>query len=400
MFKLVELSKLVCNEVDFNLFLKLSGDILRLGGVRKAIVIDGSNRVARDDGLCDVLKRLGCVYAPVTVEGDSETLAELIKLEELGFYEDINPEPVRVFTDTLELLYRNWPTPLVKLKSLSDKDVNVWCKLEWYNPYSCSIKDRTAWYMFKKALEKLGRINALYEATSTNTGLALAALANIHGVKSRFYLPSTTQRCVDYIFRLMGADVSRGKPTIITTEMIEDVKRDALRDGALNLNQFENDYNFEAHLRYTAKEIDLQVRSSGLRLAAVISGLGTSGHLSAISHYMKNRYGDHVRVIGVVPAENNIIPGIKRIESGMKWVHLVKIDKIYEVTLEEALERLIDVARKDGILVGLSGGAVLQATRKAINEGLISKGDIIAIVPDHGLKYIEIIERCIEVQSL
>lgn len=399
MFKLVELSKLECSEADFNSFLKLSGDILRLGGVREAVVVDHSNRVVRDKGLCDVLKKLGCVYAPVVVEENSETLARLITLEELGFYEDINPEPMRVFTNTLELLYRNWPTPLVKLKSLSNKVVNVWCKLEWYNPYSCSIKDRTAWYMFKNALEKLGRINALYEATSTNTGLALAALANIHGVKSRFYLPSTTQQCVDYILKLMGADVLRGKSTI-TTEMIEDVKRDALRDGALNLNQFENDCNFEVHLRYTAKEIDLQVRSSGLRLVAVISGLGTSGHLSAISHYMKNRYGDHVRIIGVVPAVNDVIPGIKRVESGMKWVHLVKIDEIYEVTLEEALERLIDVARKDGILVGLSGGAVLQATQKAVSEGLISEGDVVAIIPDHGLKYIEIIEKCIEVQSL
>lgn len=399
MFKLIELSKLECSEVDFNLFLKSSGDILRLGGVREAVVVDRSNKVVKDNGLCDVLKRLGCVYVPVTVEENSEVLAKLITLEELGFYEDISPEPMRVFTSTLELLYRNWPTPLVRLKSLSNEAVNVWCKLEWYNPYSCSIKDRTAWYMFKKALEKLGRIKALYEATSTNTGLALAALANIHGVKSRLYLPSTTQQCVDYILKLMGADVLRSKSTI-TTEMIEDVKRDALRDGALNLNQFENDYNFEAHLRYTAKEIDLQVRSSGLRLAAVIGGLGTSGHLSAISHYMKNRYGDHVRIIGVVPAKNNVIPGIRRVESGMKWIHLVKIDKVYEVTLEEALERLIEVARKDGILVGLSGGAVLQATREAVNEGLISEGDVVAIIPDHGLKYIEIIEKCVEVQSL
>ncbi|MEO3993559.1 MAG: pyridoxal-phosphate dependent enzyme, partial [Desulfurococcaceae archaeon TW002] len=288
-------------------------------------------------------------------------------------------------------------TPLVRLESLSSDTVNVWCKLEWYNPYSCSIKDRTAWYMLKKAFEKLGKVNALYEATSTNTGLALAALSNIYGIKSRLYLPSTTQQCVDYILKLMGAEVVRKEATI-TTEMIEDVKKDALRDGATNLNQFENDHNFEAHLRYTAKEIDLQVRSGGLKLAAVVGGLGTSGHLSAISHYVKNRYGDQVKIIGVVPTKSDLIPGIRRVESGMKWVHLVKVDKIYDVTLEEALEGLINVARKDGILVGLSSGAIVQAARKAIDDGIVSEGDIILVIPDHGLKYVEIIERCIEVQ--
>ncbi|MEM2039686.1 MAG: pyridoxal-phosphate dependent enzyme [Zestosphaera sp.] len=398
MLKLVDLSKLECSETDFNSFLKLSGEILRLGGVKEAIVVDHSNKVIRGNDLCDVLKRLGCVYAPVVIEEGSETLTKLVTLEELGFYEDIKPEPARVFSSTLELLYRNWPTPMVRLKTLSSKTVNVWCKLEWYNPYSCSVKDRIAWYMLKKALEKLGGVEVLYEATSTNTGLALAALANIHGVKSRLYLPSTAQQCIDYILRLMGAEVVRGKATI-TTEMIEDVKRDALRDGALNLNQFENDYNFEVHLRYTAKEIDLQARSGGLRLAAVVGGLGTSGHLSAISHYVKNRYGDQVKVVGVVPAVGSVIPGIRRVESGMKWIHLIKIDKIYDVSLEEALEGLIDVARRDGILIGLSGGAVIQATRKALNDGLVDEGDVVLVIPDHGLKYVEIIERCIEVQS-
>ncbi|MEM4594584.1 MAG: PLP-dependent cysteine synthase family protein, partial [Zestosphaera sp.] len=70
-----------------------------------------------------------------------------------------------------------------------------------------------------------------------------------------------------------------------------------------------------------------------------------------------------------------------------------------DVSLEEALEGLIDVARRDGILIGLSGGAVIQATRKALNDGLVDEGDVVLVIPDHGLKYVEIIERCIEVQS-
>jgi len=399
--KLVRLDNLRCSEVSFEDFLSMSAELLRSDYVSSAIVVDESGKVINNSELCDVLRRLGCVKAPVVPQGEI-TRPPNITLEELGFYEDINPEPMRVFKDTVELLYRNWPTPLTRLNYLSTRLLNVWGKLEWYNPYSCSIKDRIAWYMLKEAVDRLGGINglkAIYEATSTNTGLALAALSNVAGVKARLYLPSTAQQCVDYIFRLMGAEVVRGRASI-TVEMIDDVRKDALRDGALNLNQFENDKNFEVHLRYTAKELDLQVRSAGLRLAAIVGGLGTSGHLSALSHYFKNRYGDHVKIIGVQPARGEVIPGIRRVESGMKWVHLVKIDKIYEVTLKEALEEVINTARKDGILVGLSSGAVLKAVSNAIEEGIISEGDVIAVLPDHGLKYIEIIEKCVEYQDL
>jgi len=399
--KLVRLDNLRCSEVSFEDFLSMSAELLRSDYVSSAIVVDESGKVINNSELCDVLRRLGCVKAPVVPQGEI-TRPPNITLEELGFYEDINPEPMRVFKDTVELLYRNWPTPLTRLNYLSTRLLNVWGKLEWYNPYSCSIKDRIAWYMLKEAVDRLGGINglkAIYEATSTNTGLALAALSNVAGVKARLYLPSTAQQCVDYIFRLMGAEVVRGRASI-TVEMIDDVRKDALRDGALNLNQFENDKNFEVHLRYTAKELDLQVRSAGLRLVAIVGGLGTSGHLSALSHYFKNRYGDHVKIIGVQPARGEVIPGIRRVESGMKWVHLVKIDKIYEVTLKEALEEVINTARKDGILVGLSSGAVLKAVSNAIEEGIISEGDVIAVLPDHGLKYIEIIEKCVEYQDL
>ncbi len=400
MIKLVKLDNLKCSEVSFEVFLSMSAELLRNGYVPNAIMVDESGEIINNSELCDVLRRLGCVKAPVISRGEITRLPN-ITLEELGFYEDINPEPMRVFKNTVELLYRNWPTPLTKLNHLSTKLLSVWGKLEWYNPYSCSIKDRIAWYMFKEAVDRLGGINglkAIYEATSTNTGLALAALSNITGVKARLYLPSTAQQCVDYIFRLMGAEVVRGRASI-TVEMIDDVRKDALRNGALNLNQFENDKNFEVHLRYTAKELDLQVRSAGLRLTAIVGGLGTSGHLSALSHYFKNRYGDHVKIIGVQPARGEVIPGIRRVESGMKWVHLVKIDKIYEVTLKEALEEVIKTARKDGILVGLSSGAVLKAVSNAIEEGVISEGDVVAVLPDHGLKYIEIIEKCVEYQD-
>jgi len=83
----------------------------------------------------------------------------------------------------------------------------------------------------------------------------------------------------------------------------------------------------------------------------------------------------------------------------MKWVYMVKIDKIYEVDLKEALEEVIITARNNGILVGLSSGAVLRAVSKAIKDRVIDEGDVVAILPDHGLKYVELIEKCIDYQN-
>jgi len=397
MVELVRLDSLKCNDVSFEVFLKTSAELLRNGFVSSAIVVDESGRVVGNNELCAVLKKLGCVKAPVVYHGEVNQPLR-ISLEELGFYEEINPAPMRVFKDTLELLYRNFPTPLVRLKHSSTESISIWGKLEWYNPYSCSIKDRTVWYILKNTIDKLGRVRLIYEATSTNTGLALASLSNILGFKTRIYLPLTTQQCIEYIFKLMGADVVR-KKALLTVELLKDVENDALRDGALFLNQFGNDLNFEAHLRYTAKELDLQVKSAGLKLSAIVGGLGTSGHLSALSHYFKNKYGEHIKIIGVQPARGEIIPGLRRVETGMKWVYMVKIDKIYEVDLKEALEEVIITARNNGILVGLSSGAVLRAVSKAIKDRVIDEGDVVAILPDHGLKYVELIEKCIDYQN-
>ena len=153
-------------------------EILREGGVRKPVVVNEELRVLGNSTTLEALRRLGVKLVPVTYGEDGEVFTSL---EELGFYEDVSPSPLRVYSNTLELLYRGWPTPLVRLQALSSNGVRVWAKLEGFNPYSWSIKDRIGWYMFVKALESLGerKREVIYEATSTNTGLALAAMAAI-----------------------------------------------------------------------------------------------------------------------------------------------------------------------------------------------------------------------------
>ncbi len=327
------------------------------------------------------IAELGLTRVPVGSKG------ECVPLEKLGLYDDVKGDRYRVFNSTVELLTNNWPTPLVRLRSLSDGGYSVWAKLEWYNPYSFSVKDRIGWYMVKKALEKGKKSERVFEATSTNTGMALAAMAAVNGFSVKLFIPKSIQKASDILLKALGAEVIRtDKP--LTVDSIEDVKKAASAEGAFHINQFENDANFMVHLRYTAKELDLQLRTANIDAKAIVGGLGTSGHLSAISFYFKNRYGN-IKVFGVQPAPKEVIPGIRRIETGMKWVHMVQLDGVVDVTLKEAIEALLKVARKDGILPGLSSGAVTAAFLKLREEGVIEKGSYVLIYPDNGLKYVE-----------
>jgi len=311
-----------------------------------------------------------------------------VSLEELGIWGKLRGSTLNVYENTLELLYKSWPTPLVKLTSVSSEGRSVWAKLEGFNPYSNSVKDRVGWSMIMTALEE-GRLgDILYEVTSTNTGIALTAIANILGRKTRLFIPKNIQKVTDTFLKALGAEVVR-VPVSLTVEAIEEVDSKAKREGAVHLNQFENDANFKVHLKYTAKEIDEQLRSIGLKPNYIIGGLGTSGHMSAISLYFKSRYGDDVKLIGVQPAPDEVIPGIRRVETGMKWIHWTDFDQIVDVTRDEAIEGALTVARREGLLIGLSAGAVFHAFKEIAEEN----GVYVLVFPDTGYKYAEQFEE-------
>lgn len=305
-------------------------------------------------------------------------------LNELDVWPKEDPRVLKVYESTLDLLVRGWPTPLVKFNSLSSDSRSVWAKLEGFNPFSNSVKDRIGWSMIMDALKKSELKEILYEATSTNTGIALTSIANILGKKTKLFIPKSIQRVSDTFLRILGAEVVR-MPVSLTVEAIDEVDVEAKMVGASHLNQFENDANFKVHLKYTAKELDLQLMSLDLKPTHIIGGLGTSGHMSAISLYFKSKYGDDVKVIGVQPAPDEVIPGIRRIETGMKWIHWVKFDEIVDVKLDEAIEGVIRVARSEGLLIGLSAGAVVNAFTKVAEE----EGVYVLVLPDTGYKYAE-----------
>lgn len=305
-------------------------------------------------------------------------------------------KPHHVFGSVLELLTGMWPTPLVRLNAYSKEGVEVWAKLEFYNPFSHSIKDRPVWNMLMKARSRGVLRGKLYEATSGNVGIAMACLANVLGLKFRAYIPKPTPRATEILLKALGADVVRTEYVTIDQNMISMVAEIAAKEGATNLNQFYNDDNFEVHYETTARELDEQLRAVGRSPPDVIvAGVGTSGHIAALSKYFKGAYGgDRVKVVGVVPAKGSTIPGIKRLETGPKWFPMVKVDKVVEVASDEAIAASLEFARREGLLVGLSSGAVLRAFAKVASE--YGDGVYVLVFPDDGFKYVERFERFVE----
>lgn len=263
-------------------------------------------------------------------------------------------------------------------------------KLEFFNPFSRSIKDRAVFNMLMKAKQR-GEINGrnkLFEATSGNVGIAMASLSNIFGVKFRAYLPRPTPKTTEILLKVLGAEVIRTDFETIDPTMVEFVKKEAEKSDAVNLNQFENEDNFEAHYKYTAREIDEQLKSIGKRPDVIVAGIGTSGHIGGIAKYFKERYD--TKIIGVIPAKGEKIPGIKRLETKPKWVPKVRIDEVVEITQKEAVEGCMRIARGDGLLIGLSAGAVVKALEKVRER---YNGTAVLIFPDDGFKYVEAFER-------
>jgi len=294
---------------------------------------------------------------------------------------------LRVYPDTLSLLKDGWPTPLVRLKSECRGDREVWAKLEFYNPFSRSVKDRPVWNMLRKALEAGLRRPVVYEATSGNVGIALAALCNIFGMKLKAFMPRDPPPVTVKLLEVLGAEVFVKQYETITPELWQWVAELAEKEGALNLNQFENDANPEIHYETLAKELIEQLEAVGRRPDYVVAGIGTSGHIYAIYKRLRERYGGSVKIVGVQPASGSRIPGIKRVETGPKWLKWVELYALFDVSFEEAALGVAEIARKEGLLVGLSSGAVYTAYKKLTErEG---GGTYVLVFPDDIFKYVD-----------
>ncbi|HGJ5874230.1 MAG TPA: cysteine synthase CysM [Arsenophonus apicola] len=277
-------------------------------------------------------------------------------------------------------------TPLVKLKRLTKIwDAEIWVKLEGNNPAG-SVKDRAALFMIQQA-EKRGQItpgDTLIEATSGNTGIALAMIATIKGYKLKLLMPENMSIERQSVMRAYGAEIV----LVSEAEGMEGARDLALRmqsryEGKV-LDQFNNHDNPLAHFMTTGPEIWCQTAG---RITHFVSSMGTTGTITGVSQYLKSK-SNKIEIIGLQPAEHSYIPGIRRwsqdyIPSIFKSE---QVDRIFDITQIEAEQMMKKLAIDEGIFCGVSSGAAVAGALRVAkqNPGAI----IVTIICDRGDRYL------------
>ncbi|WP_440880245.1 cysteine synthase CysM [Tenacibaculum sp. C7A-26P2] len=277
-------------------------------------------------------------------------------------------------------------TPLVEINSLhNNKNVKILLKLEGNNPGG-SVKDRAAYNMIAEAIHRknIKKGDYLVEATSGNTGIALALMARVLGVNMVLVMPENATEERIKTMKSYGAQV------ILTSAAggIEGSRDKALelryKKGYFMLNQFENNDNWKAHYKTTGPEI---WRDTEGEVTHFISAMGTTGTIMGVSSFLKEQNPD-IQIIGAQPKEGSRIPGIRRWSP--EYLPTIfdknKVDQIAEVSSDEAIEMTRKLARNEGIMAGMSSGGALKIALEISNQ--IDKGIIVAIVCDRGDRYL------------
>ena len=313
----------------------------------------------------------------------------------LDFYDAPDRHESHVYDSIVELAPGpDNPTPMVRLSERSNPhaDYDVLLKLEGMNPFG-SIKDRTALYMLRGLQLEADQI--LVEPSAGNTGVALAAMANAQNTPIEIAVPDGAPEEQKMLLRILGAELievddelcpvfpSEGARGVVKSM----VESEAYGGKYVSPNQYESALNVEAHYRTTGPEIWKQTNGE---IDYFFAGIGTGGTISGVGRYLKEQ-NPNIKIIGVEPANRrHRLSGLKRI-TGLPEEHYPKIldpnllDGLISVTDEEAFKTGIEVARKEGIMVGPTTGAVLYA---ALHADFPKTGKAVLISADNAVKYV------------
>ncbi|WP_298352008.1 cysteine synthase CysM [uncultured Dokdonia sp.] len=282
------------------------------------------------------------------------------------------------------LIDRIGNTPLVKSTTLNtNPNVDLYFKLEGNNPGG-SVKDRAALNMIKTALDagEIDKTSKLIEATSGNTGIALAMIAAIYGLDIELVMPEKATKERVQTMRAYGAKVTLHPDGI---EGARDYAIDKVKnEGYYSFNQFSNDNNWKAHYKSTGPEI---WRDTDGEVTHFVSSMGTTGTIMGTSTYLKEQ-NKSVEIVGVQPTDGSRIPGIR------KWPEAYlpaifdasKVDRVLEVSTEEAIAMARRLAKEEGILAGMSSGGATAAALKLAST--LESGIIVSIICDRGDRYL------------
>ena len=278
-------------------------------------------------------------------------------------------------------------TPLVQVRRLAQLDNGsvVLAKLEGNNPVG-SVKDRPAFNMIRQA-EARGEIrpgDTLIEATSGNTGIALAMAASMMGYRMKLIMPENMSLERRASMAAFGAEL-----VLVSVEEGMEGARDLAREMEARgegrvLDQFSNPDNWRAHYLTTGPEIWQQTAG---RVTHFVSAMGTTGTIMGVSHYLKEQ-NPQVRIVGVQPAEDASIPGIRRWPPAYlpAIFDADRVDELRDVTQEAAEEMTRRMAREEGLFAGISSGGAMHVALEVASENPGSV--VVTIVCDRGDRYL------------
>ena len=282
-------------------------------------------------------------------------------------------------------------TPLVELGQMTpNKKVRILAKLEGQNPGgSASLKDRVAKYMIEAAERsgKLTKDKVILEATSGNTGIALAWLGRKKGYKVTIVMPDSMSLERRQLLKIFGAELiltngafGMAKAIATAREMVAQDKKYFMPD------QFSNPANPQAHYETTAVEILDDFPYD--KIDVLVAGIGTGGTLMGVARRFREKY-PHVRVIGVEPPIGDSIQGLKCLGEALPpfWDSTLMTEKV-RVSSQQAAEATRQLLEKEGVFAGLSSGAVAHQAVKVAAE--MGEGNIVAVLADAGWKYLSV----------
>lgn len=277
-------------------------------------------------------------------------------------------------------------TPLVELEYIpKKKSVKIYCKLEGQNPGG-SVKDRPALGMISGALERdeIKPGDKLVEATSGNTGIALAMIASYKNLDLTLIMPEDATEERIKTMRAFGAELilTPAEKTIEYSRTLAEKMAD--EEGYYILNQFANPDNYRIHERTTGPEIWSDTDG---KVTHFVSAMGTTGTIMGVSRFLKEK-NHNIQIVGTQPTDGSSIPGIRR------WTpeflpaifEADRVDRIVDVSQVEATEMTRRMAKEEGVFAGMSSGGALAAALKIADE--LDEGVIVCITCDRGDRYV------------
>jgi S-sulfo-L-cysteine synthase (O-acetyl-L-serine-dependent) len=274
-------------------------------------------------------------------------------------------------------------TPMVEIERLNpNKNVRIFAKLEGNNPGG-SVKDRAALNMIRSAVERgdVKRGTPLIEATSGNTGIALAMIARLYDLEIELVMPSTSTRERTLTMEAYGAKVT----LLDSIEICRDYAEEKAASGKFfMLDQFANPDNYRAHYKSTGPEI---WRDTEGGITHFVSSMGTTGTIMGTSRFLKEK-NPHIQIVGCQPTEGSSIPGIRRWEPAYlpKIFEPFRVDRTMDVSQDEATAMTRRLAKEEAILAGMSSGGACAAALRLAAE--LESGVIVFIVCDRGDRYL------------